>query len=263
MNLFNDFCKRFPFSETTKLEQAIAFIWFHANLTENHEVDFSRILDYFSDACLPKPNTSRLRKDLTKSKAVHRGSKSDVYRLNRPTREQLDAEYGEIFASNIITTVDKAHVESTPFLSNDEIESAHKMAELYIILHCYENSARRLVENVLSTKLGGNWWDIAANAPMKRRILQRKENESKYSWISPRSSGTELYYTDWNDLLTLIRKYENDFLPYIKDMKFVILRFEELERVRNIIAHNGVLPSSDDFDRVILSFRDWCKQIST
>lgn len=37
------------------------------------------------------------------------------------------------------------------------------MAQLYIGLHCYENSARKLVGLVLHRKLGDNWWEIAAN----------------------------------------------------------------------------------------------------
>ena len=57
-----------------------------------------------------------------------------------------------------------------------------------------------------------------------------------------------------------IRKYESDFLPYIKDIKFIELRFEELERIRNITAHSGFLPNAEDFQRVTLSFKDWCRQ---
>ena len=59
--------------------------------------------------------------------------------------------------------------------------------------------------------------------------------------------------------------YENErnrlvLTVFAKDIKFVELRFEELERVRNITAHNGFLPNSEDFQRVILSFKDWCRQ---
>jgi hypothetical protein len=28
------------------------------------------------------------------------------------------------------------------------------------------------------------------------------------------------------------------------------------------VAHNGVLPSSNDFNRVLIAFQDWRKQIS-
>ncbi len=129
-------------------------------------------------------------------------------------------------------------------------------------MHCYENSARTLVEQVLQKKLGDNWWEIAANAAQKGKVKARKEAEGKHCWLTPRGNKP-LYYIDWGDLLSLIRKYEEDFLPYIKDIKFVELRFEELERVRNITAHNGFLPNNEDFQRVILPFKDWCRQTTS
>ena len=70
-----------------------------------------------------------------------------------------------------------------------------------------------------------------------------------------------LFYLDWSDLLKIIRKYENLFTPFIADLKFIELRFEELERVRNIIAHNGIIPDKNDINRLILYFQDWCKQL--
>ncbi|AHG91307.1 Abi family protein [Gemmatirosa kalamazoonensis] len=135
------------------------------------------------------------------------------------------------------------------------------MAELYIILHCYENSARRLIETVLSTSLGATWWEKAANTGMKAKYQDRRQKEQRQKWITPRG-GSPLYYIDWGDLVALIRKHENEFLPFISDIKFVELRLEELERLRNIVAHHGVLPAEDDFQRVILSFRDWCRQVN-
>lgn len=156
---------------------------------------------------------------------------------------------------------DLAKVVDTPFLSTSDISGAYKMAELYIVLHCYENSVRQFIEATLLRILGENWWDQVANTGMKERLKTRKEKEQRQSWLSPRGGASPLYYLDWGDLVTLIRKREDDFLPYLGDMRFVDNRFEELEGLRNIIAHGGVLPSEDDFQRVIISFRDWCCQI--
>jgi hypothetical protein len=71
-----------------------------------------------------------------------------------------------------------------------------------------------------------------------------------------------MFYVDWGDLLTLIRKYEAEFKQLIPDYTFVASRFEEMERLRNIVAHNGTLPSDDDFQHVIISFKQWCKQLA-
>jgi hypothetical protein len=97
---------------------------------------------------------------------------------------------------------------------------------------------------------------------LEKKVKERKEKETKNKWLSPRGKSSPLFYIDWGDLVKIIRKFENDFKPFIDEMKFVELRLDELEKVRNIIAHNGVLPSSDDFDRVILHFKDWCRQVT-
>jgi hypothetical protein len=156
---------------------------------------------------------------------------------------------------------DLAQVADTPFLSDSDISNAHKMAELYVILHCYENSVRHFIENTLSRELGNDWWEEVASDKMKALVEGRQGKEQKERWLSPRGKTSPLYYLEWGDLVKLIRKEQDIFLPYIGSLRFVENRFEELESLRNIVAHNGVLPSEDDFQRVIISFRDWCRQL--
>ena len=98
---------------------------------------------------------------------------------------------------------------------------------------------------------------------MKRDVNALREKEQKRRWLSPRGNISPLYYLEWGELVKLIRKEENLFLPYIGSLRFVENRFEELESLRHIIAHNGMLPSDDDFQRAIVFFRDWCRQIGT
>lgn len=109
--------------------------------------------------------------------------------------------------------------------------------------------------------MGADWWNTIKSTDLERKYLDRKSKEEKQKWISPRGVNSPLFYLDWSDLVKIIRKEESRFTPYLNDIKFVEMRFEELERTRNIIAHNGILPSDDDFDRLILYFKDWCKQL--
>gem|GEM_PF-5559490 len=127
--------------------------------------------------------------------------------------------------------------------------------------NCYENSVRQLVEKILVQNLGDNWWEQVASTKMKREVEQLQENEKKRKWLSVRGKVSPLYYLQWGDLVKLIRKHEDLFLPHVGSLRFVENRFEELESLRNIVAHNGVLPSENDFQRVIISFRDWCRQL--
>jgi hypothetical protein len=159
------------------------------------------------------------------------------------------------------TKTEISMLSNVPFLSQSDILDAQEMSELYVILHCYENSVRRFVEAVLLAELGTDWWDKAANTQMKRHLEGRKKQEEKKKWISPRGQKSPLYYLEWGDLVKLIRKYENIFVPHIGELRFVENRFADLESLRNIVAHHGTLPSSDDFQRVQISFRDWCRQV--
>jgi hypothetical protein len=262
MSLLEQFCEIINISEKVKLEQAISFIWFHLKTTTENEIDIKTINSYFEKVNLSLYNSTLLKKELIKSKKVIKGSNSQTFKLSRVTLQELEKLAGNLFQQEQISIKEKATLKDTPYLNDVDIENAHKMAEIYIIIHCYENSVRRLIEDVLSNSLGINWWDLAASPDMKRKFTERQTKEVKNKWLSNRGTTLPLYYLDWTDLVKIIRKYPLEFETKIHDLKFVELRFEELEKIRNIIAHNGLLPADDDFQRVILFFNDWCKQIN-
>lgn len=134
------------------------------------------------------------------------------------------------------------------------------MGQVYVAIHCLENSVRNVIRKVLKDTLGAQWWDKAASTPMKKTVIDRKSREAKNKWLTSRGAD-ELNYIDWGDLVTLIRKFPREFEAFIGNTKFAELKLEELENLRNTIAHNGVLPD-DEIARVELYFKDWCKQVS-
>src|ERR1044072_1471816 len=257
MDTFEKFCSRLQGQSLDKNEQALAFLWFHMRATGETQARVEEISALFEAASLPKLRRDRFSAFARRSRRVFRGTKIGYYRLAPDVVTEYNDAFGDIFeAPAEPDIVERGRIDDTPLLSKDDIENARRMAELYIILHCYENSARKLIEEVLSKRLGANWWDVAANAQMKQKFNDRQQKEKKNKWITPRGA-TPLYYMDWGDLLSLIRRYEADFIPAIGDIKFIELRMEELERIRNIIAHNGVLTADDDYQRLGISFRDW------
>lgn len=151
--------------------------------------------------------------------------------------------------------------QNTPFLNYDDWQNASKMAQVYVILHSFENSVRKFIELNLQNEIGANWWDSVKNDELNKKYLDRKNKEQKHKWISQRGNISPLYYLDWSDLVKIIRKKEDIFCKYVNNIKFIELRIEELELTRNIIAHNGIMPSQDDIDRIMLYFKDWCKQL--
>lgn len=257
--MFDSFVQGCLIDLNSKEQQAEAIIWFHLRRTGEKEITLADINSYFVEASLPKINVTRAKASFSRSKNVCKGRKPDYYRLTRQAIIAFDKEYGFLFGNQGIR--DLVTFQQTPNLTDVEVQHARKMAELYAVLHCYENSVRKMITSVLQKELGDNWWELATNKAQQEKLKSRKETEAKNKWLTPRGSNP-LYYLDWGDLLSIIRKYEPIFLPYVKDIKFVELRFEELERIRNITAHNGYLPNEEDFQRVILSFNDWCRQIT-
>lgn len=133
------------------------------------------------------------------------------------------------------------------------------MIRAYAHLYLLENSVRAFIEDVLSKKLGPDWWISAANAQMKKKHADREQNEKKKKWAPARSDFGPLYSLDWPDLITLMRKYEADFLPVLKDIRF-LHRLEDLGMYRNVVAHNGVLRDADDFALIRIYYDNWIKQ---
>lgn len=244
-----------------KLGQVALLLFFNAKTTSNHSLSAAEINKLLHRAGLPKLNSSRFRRDVRNSRQINKGDAKGTVRLARVTFLELESKFGELFKSNQPSVSERAEIGNTPFLTRTEIEAAREMAELYLIIHCLENSARKMIDAVLTNKLGPHWFEKAVT---KREILDRvkgrREKEQRNKWITPRGSS-ELFYLDWSDLLHLLKKYEVDFKKLLPDFDFVETRFHEVERFRNIVAHNGALPSDDDFQAVVLYFKQWCKQV--
>jgi hypothetical protein len=162
-------------------------------------------------------------------------------------------------ASELIANV---QIQDCPYVTGSDIVDAKQMAELHVILFCLENSMRRHIERTLKAHLSEQWWEIAASASMKRKEQDRRANEEQNRWVPARADSGPLYSLDWNDLVTLVRKYEHAFKSSIPDINF-LHRFQDLGNLRNVVAHNGVISDSMQFRRVELAFHDWTRQIAS
>ena len=91
---------------------------------------------------------------------------------------------------------------------------------------------------------------------MLEKVETVRSKKIKNKWVYPRGGNSSLYCIDWGDLATFIRNKEELSLPYIGDINFINNRFAQLEDLRNIVAHHGILPSEDDFQKVFISYRD-------
>ena len=123
--------------------------------------------------------------------------------------------------------------------------SALQSLEAYLAFFCFENSARELIQQKLSENHGAtDWWDNCASSTIKKKVIERQEKEGKNRWHMKRGAS-EIYYTDFGDLASLIRNNWEDFADLFPDPEWVITRFTELESSRNIVAHNNVLEKNE------------------
>jgi len=253
-------------ADTTNFRQidyAKLFIWYLTDTQGNDDCLMTSIVRCFRDVSLSIPNQTELRRNLRKSKDVTVGHSYKSFRLHRNALLQFRNTYSNLLSRSPSPEEEireRLDVSNTPSLTSNDIENAYKMGQVYVALHCLENSVRNLIRKVLKNALGEQWWDKAASDPMKRRLAERKSKEAKNKWLTSRGAD-ELNYMDWRDLVTLIRKFPKEFELFIGNTKFAELRLEELENLRNTIAHNGVLPD-DEIARIELYFKDWCKQVS-
>ncbi len=259
----NQFLNNIETTNFKEVDYAKVFIWFLTDIQGKEDCLISDIVQCFKDTNLSIPNQTRLRVNLRKSKDVTVGHSSKSFRLHRKALFQYRSDYASLLPPTQSTEEvirERLDVSNTPLLTPIETENAYKMGQVYVALYCLENSVRNLIRKVLIEKLGKHWWDKAASEPMKRKLLERKSREAKNKWMTSRGAD-ELNYMDWGDLISLIRKFQKEFEPFLGSTKFAELRLEELENLRNTIAHNGILPD-DEITRIELYFKDWCKQVS-
>ena len=266
MNHSNELNKILDSTDTSnfiQLDYAKFFIWFLTDVRGKNDCLMADIVQCFRDASLSIPNQTILRRNLRKSKDVTVGHSYKSFRLHRNALLKFREQYSHLASASSEPTEilrERLDVSKTPLLKSIEIENSYKMGQVYVTLHCLENSVRNVIRKVLKDLFGEQWWDKVASNPMKRKVEERIQRETKNRWLSPRGAD-ELHYLDWGDLITLIRKFQDKFSNLLGDIDFIILRLVELENLRNVIAHNGVLPD-EEITRVELYFKDWCKQVS-
>jgi hypothetical protein len=136
-------------------------------------------------------------------------------------------------------------------------DGAEKMSRLYVAFFCFENSVRELVAQTLRDAHGDTWWDTKVPATIKAKVDSRKKQEQKNKWHQPRSRS-EINYADFGDMPGIIINNWSDFEDFFDSQEWVKSRFGEMEKSRNVIAHNNVLEDAE-IDRIRLYLQDWAR----
>lgn len=136
--------------------------------------------------------------------------------------------------------------------------NALEMARLYSVLHCFENEIRVLIRETLQEKLGVDW---AEKLPAKVKDFATGRQKTAFgdSWLEGEKSDL-LGFVDFGHLASIIVENWALFESIVPSQHWLKQRMDELEKVRNFIAHNRVLLPSE-FQRVYLYVADWNKAI--
>jgi hypothetical protein len=148
---------------------------------------------------------------------------------------------------------------SVDVLDERFVESARRMAVVYVAIAAFENSVRKLVSTRLLEELGESWWEQGVSERIRKKSESRKAEEEKIKWHAPRGTDS-INYTELGDLAAIIRNNWLHFEAYIPSIEWATSVFSVLERSRNVIMHSGEL-ELEDVERVGINIRDWIKQV--
>lgn len=247
------------FANAAKSQQAELIIWFlYEKANRERGISVNEIQKAFDALHLPRANPSRLAAYLKRSRNIRK-----VGTDYGPTLGLMNSLKGEIDfqppIDDLLPNVDA--ITLPPFIDQPLSEHLRQMANVYAHIFLLENSMRGLVKHVLQEYLGPNWWDQCSNNTLKRKHEQRVKNEEAKKWAPTRSEFGPLYALDWMDLISIMRKYPDQFSVYIGEINF-LHRFEDLGSFRNVLAHNGVLKDEDNYKLIQIYYQDWVRQVS-
>jgi Swt1-like HEPN len=136
---------------------------------------------------------------------------------------------------------------------------ALRMARLYAIIYCFENSVRELIQTRMSEK-DQNWW-TSQSIPKKVRDTaeSRMRDAESNSWLEGVKKEI-LGFVDFGGLCDIITNNWSDFEDLVPSQHWIKQRFDELERARNFIAHNRMLAPAE-FSRLEMYVGDWNRQV--
>jgi len=84
--------------------RAVAFLWYYRQTQEFDERTASELANDLHDEGFPKPNITRLRKDLSRSHFTVKGQRAGTFQLDVRRLSELDDKYAELLKIKIVKT---------------------------------------------------------------------------------------------------------------------------------------------------------------
>lgn len=174
-------------------------------------------------------------------------------------RSKLKARLGAERDQRVIV-MSKDFKITDPILHDTKIQEAKAMAEMYPFLYILENSIRQVIDQVMISKHGKNWWNSQAPSGLEKKVAGRMASEKKNSWHQRRGSRP-IDYLNLNQLPALMRKIEQDVVPnIIPSIDWFTQLVNEIYQSRCVVCHMNPL-AQHNIQAVKLKFGQWQRQI--
>lgn len=148
-----------------------------------------------------------------------------------------------------------------PFIGDVAFSAASNNAEIYPTVYLFENSVRYFVAAVMKKDFGENWWTDkveTVNTGVQKNVTIRRLAEKEAPWHSSRGADP-IFFTDIDDLKTIINSNGAVFRKILAGKyNHLIVWIEEIEKTRNILAHNNPVTKKDR-ERLMVYAHDWSK----
>lgn len=178
-----------------------------------------------------------------------------VSKATRQRKEELRRKQGAIIIGGQEFKV------ADPILPQKKISEAKEMAEIYPLLYILENSIRQVIDRVMTSRYGNNWWGSEAPKPLRDAVSKRMADEKRNSWHQ-RRGARPIDYLDLNQLSALVRKIEREVVPdIISSLEWFTQFVDEVYKSRCVVCHMNPL-DKDNIQAVKLRFAQWEKQIN-
>lgn len=135
-------------------------------------------------------------------------------------------------------------------------KEAKKMSKNYEIFYCLEKSIRTLINSIMDSARGVEWWDEEGVVPENIKIEVRSRIQKEVdSGVTIRSNDA-IDFTTFGELGEIIKLNWQHFSDIFKSPKAVQAVMNKLNTLRGPIAHCTKL-AEDEEVRLQLSVRDW------
>lgn len=134
-----------------------------------------------------------------------------------------------------------------------------RMARIYALLYCFENSVRVLVTQRLRERQGEDWWSSKVPNKVQEFATARQKDAKENSWLEGHTKDP-LSFVQFGHLSDIIIANWDDFSDLITSQHWLKQRLDELERARNFIAHNRYLLPAE-FQRIEMYINDWNRMV--